>query len=141
MWNYLKSLFSKPEPVQRVSYTEEKNTLKLPELTPQEKAKREAQEIMRRLEALEGTPENIEAGLVALEAEYSKKGKKIFLFHHEVAKLRNERLDDPNLETREGTYRSLNEVTMYLNHISDQKAYYIVNTESNADSPAPYWEV
>lgn len=63
----------------------------------------------------------IEMQLKLIEEDCFKSlGRKIELFHAEVVKLRNERLDDPMLDTPEGTRRAIQEVAIYANKIQGE---------------------
>ena len=104
------------------------------------------EKLLAMVEALndsDASPELIEYQMKLVEAEFEKEGRKVELFHKSVVAMKNERVDDERLESKEGTSRALRELAVYANRIQGLFKTYQVNQET-MDAPEDeqyYWSV
>jgi len=77
--------------------------------------------MLKHINEREADPELIELQVKLLEEEYLKDGRKVEIFHKMVVELKNNRLEDENLDTQGGTRRALHELSIYANKIGEFK--------------------
>lgn len=80
------------------------------------------------------SPENIELQIYLLEAEFAKDGRVVEIFHRDVVKMKNERLEDPALDTKEGTRRALQELAIYAAKVDNELKIPKISDPKNAES-------
>jgi len=138
MWKYLKFLFS-PKKKKRVQFA-------LPEPKQEDSSMELDEEIKAMVNEISNSnapAELIEQQITMIEDSLEKKGRTIVLFHKAVVDLRNERCEDPSLETELGTRKALRELSIYANQITCEFKGIKVKDPQTAKTPDMkyYWSV
>ena len=138
MWKLLKFLFIGKRPT-RVKFSLDKSFKEKEYLKNEE----ELSKLIDEVSESNADPILIEKMLKEIEAEFLKAGKKIELFHKDVVLLKNDRCDDEDLETREGTRRSLLELQSFATQIEDNYKRVMVNDPEYAENSdlVYYWSI
>lgn len=138
MWKLLKFLFIGKSPT-RVKFSLDKSFKEEEYLKNEE----ELAKLIDEVSESNADPILIEKMLKEIEAEFLKAGKKIELFHKDVVLLKNDRCDDEDLETREGTRRSLLELQSFATQIEDNYKRVMVNDPEYAENSdlVYYWSI
>lgn len=118
---------------------------KVQKLLPAPDKKKEFNDAANRLEELNkdsnSTIAQIEAQMDLLtDLVFKNTQKKVLLFNPSLTERKNDRLDDPALDTREGTKKVLQELTTYELGYKENFKRHHVNYNSSEANPL-YWEI